>query len=261
MEYRARSGWTPESREYQTRFPEHAALILSVFEEVSLSTIGSSLHLEPGPSDSTEALVDPNASTASDTVSTRFKSGRKTPTATPGPRGYQEPRTIGRYQVEGVLGVGGFGRVYKAFDADLNRRVAIKVPHPSRIRTPKDIESYLLEARILASLDHPGIVPVFDFGRSEDGHCYIVSKLIEGSDLAMRLKLGRPSFRETTRQVAAIAEAAHYAHARNLVHRDIKTRNILIDPTGRPYLVDFGLALKEEDFGKGAPTSPAPRFT
>lgn len=141
--------------------------------------------------------------------------------------------------------------MFKAFDADLNRRVAIKVPHPSRIKTPRDIESYFLEARILASLDHPGIVPVFDVGRSEEGYCYIVSKLIEGSDLAARLRLGRPSYRETATQVATIAEAAHHAHTRNLVHRDIKTRNILIDLAGRPYLADFGLALKEEDFGKG----------
>ena len=83
-----------------------------------------------------------------------------------------------------VLGKGGFGEVFLGYDDDLDRPVAIKVPRPERVSQPEDIEAYLNEARILASLDHPHIVPVYDVGRTDDGLCFVVSKFIEGSDLA-----------------------------------------------------------------------------
>ena len=111
--------------------------------------------------------------------------------------------------------------------------MAIKVPNPERVAGPGDVEAYLAEARALAKLDHPNIVPVYDVGRTDDGLCYVVSKYIEGSDLAERLRQGRPSFRESAELVAAVAEALHHAHTRGLVHRDIKPANILIDAIGR----------------------------
>jgi len=161
------------------------------------------------------------------------------------------PQHIGRYSVERLLGKGGFGIVYLAHDDQLHRPVAIKVPHRERISSPEDVEAYMAEARILASLDHPHIVPVFDVGATEDGLCYVVSKYVEGSDLAKKLKESRPSFSESAEIVATVAEALHYAHRKGLVHRDIKPANILIDTAGKPYVADFGLALKEEDSGKG----------
>ena len=88
------------------------------------------------------------------------------------------------------LGQGGFGRVYLARDDELDRPVAIKVPNPERVAGPEDVEAYLAEARVLARLDHPHIVPVYDVGRTDDGLCYVVSKYIEGSDLAERLRAG-----------------------------------------------------------------------
>ena len=97
------------------------------------------------------------------------------------------PSHVGRYRVEKILGEGSFGRVYLAHDEQLGRPVAIKVPHAHRVRKPEDVASYLAEARVLAALDHPAIVPVFDFGTTDDGLCFVVSKLIEGSDLAARL--------------------------------------------------------------------------
>src|SRR6516165_1072576 len=106
-----------------------------------------------------------------------------------------DPATIGRYRIIRRLGQGGFGRVYLAHDDELNRPVAIKVPNPERIGHPEDVEAYLNEARILARLDHPHIVPVFDVGRTEDGLCFVVSKFVEGSDLAVRIGEARPSFR------------------------------------------------------------------
>src|SRR6516165_8601308 len=161
------------------------------------------------------------------------------------------PTKIGRYTILRRLGKGGFGQVFLAFDDDLDRPVAIKVPRPERISKPEDIKTYLNEARILASLDHPHIVPVYDVGRTDDGLSFVVSKLIEGSDLASRIKEARPSCHESAELVATVAEALHYAHTRGLVHRDIKPGNILMDASGEAFVADFGLALKEEDIGKG----------
>ena len=138
--------------------------------------------------------------------------------------------------------------------------MAVKVPNPERITHAQDIEAFLDEARTLAKLDHPHIVPVFDLGRTEDGLCFVVSKLVEGSDLAVRMGQGRPSFRDSAQLVATVADALHYAHTRGLVHRDIKPANILIDAAGKPCVADFGLALKDEDFGKGAGIAGTPAY-
>ncbi len=171
-----------------------------------------------------------------------------------------DPSKIGRYTILGRLGQGGFGRVYLAHEDDLDRSVAIKVPNPERITDPEDVEAFLVEARILAKLDHPNIVPVHDVGRTDDGLCFVVSKLIEGSDLAVKIVQARLSFGESAELVAIIADALHYAHTRGLVHRDIKPANILIDASGKPSVADFGLALRDEDYGKGGRLGGTPAY-
>jgi serine/threonine protein kinase/formylglycine-generating enzyme required for sulfatase activity/tetratricopeptide (TPR) repeat protein len=173
---------------------------------------------------------------------------------------FKVPTGVGRYRVVKPLGQGGFGQVFLAHDDDLDRDVAIKVPRPERVTLPEDIEAYLTEARIVAGLDHSHIVPVFDFGRTEDGLCFVVSKFIEGSDLAARIKQSRFGFTESARLIATIAEALQYAHKRGLVHRDIKPANILIDGSDNPFLVDFGLALRDQDFGKGSSNAGTPAY-
>ena len=170
------------------------------------------------------------------------------------------PSHIGRYRIIRRLGQGGFGRVYLAHDDDLDRPVAVKVPNPERISQPEDVEAFLVEARVVANLDHPHIVPVFDVGRTEDRLCFVVSKLVEGSDLAVRMRQARLSCRDSAELVATIADALHYAHIRGLVHRDIKPANILIDASGKPCVADFGLALKDEDFGKGRGVGGTPAY-
>ena len=101
-----------------------------------------------------------------------------------------DPCTIGRYRVIRLLGQGGFGRVYLAHDDDTRPPGGDQGPNPERVSGPEDVEAYLTEARILARLDHPNIVPVYDVGRTDDGLCFVVSKYIEGSDLADRIEAG-----------------------------------------------------------------------
>ncbi len=167
---------------------------------------------------------------------------------------------IGRYRIERLLGKGGFGLVYLARDEKLDRAVAVKIPHASLMRSPEEAEAYLAEARIVANLDHPGIVPVHDVGSTESCPCYVVSKFVEGTDLATRMKMNRFRYAESAELVATIADALHYAHKQGLVHRDVKPGNILIDSEGRPHIVDFGLALHEEDIGKGPKYAGTPAY-
>jgi serine/threonine protein kinase len=156
------------------------------------------------------------------------------------------PKTLGRYEVRGVLGKGAFGIVLKGYDPELNREVAIKVPRRERLRTPEAVRAYLAEAKLLASLDHPGIVPVYDCGRTDDGLCYVVSKYIEGSDLARLMSTERMSYDRAASLIATVAEALHAAHKRGLVHCDIKPANILVTKSGQPVVADFGLAIRDQ---------------
>ena len=167
---------------------------------------------------------------------------------------------IGRYRVERVLGKGGFGLVYLAYDEQLSRKVAIKVPHAHLISRPEDAELYLTEARTVANLDHPNIVPVHDVGSTADFPVFVVSKYIDGSDLSRKIKLSRLSHRQAAELVATVADALHYAHKQGLVHRDVKPSNILIDKEGKAFVVDFGLALREENVGKGAKFLGSPAY-
>ena len=171
-----------------------------------------------------------------------------------------QPQHIGRYRIENVLGQGGFGLVYLAHDDQLQRPVAIKVPHGKLVDRPEAAEAYLTEARTVANLDHPHIVPVFDVGSTEDCPCYVVSKYIDGTDLATRLEQSRLFLHEAVELVATVAEALHHAHKQGLVHRDIKPGNILLDRSGKPFVADFGLALRERDVGQGPRYAGTPAY-
>ena len=119
------------------------------------------------------------------------------------------PQRIGRYLVEKVLGKGGFGLVYLAHDETLDRPVAVKVPHAKLVSRPEDAELYLAEARTVASLEHPNIVPVHDVGSSAEFPCFVVSRFIAGADLATHLKQARLSYADVAGLVATVAEALH----------------------------------------------------
>ncbi len=170
------------------------------------------------------------------------------------------PKHIGRYQIERLLGKGSFGMVYLAHDETLDRSVAIKVPHPHLVTNADQAEEYLTEARTVANLDHPNIVPVYDVGSSEKCPFFVVSKYIDGVDLAKRLKRSRLSLEKAVNLVTKVAEALHHAHKQRLVHRDIKPGNLLLDEKSEPFVVDFGLALREQDVGKGPRFAGTPAY-
>jgi class 3 adenylate cyclase/predicted ATPase len=159
-----------------------------------------------------------------------------------------QPSAFGRYEVRRVLGSGGFGSVYLGHDTQLDRPVAIKVGHGSRDLPPAQVERFLQEARRLARLHHPGIVTVHDVGTHE-GRIYIVSDFLDGPSLEEWLQANHPSWQKAARLAVAIADALAHAHARSIVHRDVKPANILLTANRTPVLVDFGLALDEAQAG------------
>jgi serine/threonine protein kinase len=155
-------------------------------------------------------------------------------------------RTLGTYQITDLLGQGGMATVYKGYRADIDRYVAIKVlpPHPGLDQG--FIERFKLEARTIARLQHPHILPLYDYG-VEDGILYLVMAYIEGGSLGGRIKRGRMDplmIGETLRQVAS---ALDYAHRQGVIHRDIKPDNILLDKEGFALLADFGIVKLAED--------------
>lgn len=162
-----------------------------------------------------------------------------------GPFDTETSKPTVRYELRKVLGEGAFGKVYLGYDHELERPVAIKFPKDERLVDTKHRETYLAEARTVASLNHPNIVPVYDIVRREDGALYIVSKYIDGCTLEAQIRNELPSFRNSAFVVASIATALEHAHQCHLIHRDVKPGNILLEAaTGNAYITDFGLAIK-----------------
>ncbi|MCE9529565.1 MAG: protein kinase, partial [Planctomycetes bacterium] len=159
------------------------------------------------------------------------------------------PERIGRFVVRRFLGEGAFGRVYEAYDSQLDRSVALKVAKPELLQSEKRIKRFLREAKSAANLRHPNIVPVFDSG-SDGGHFYIASAFIAGQSLDKHLdelpKGKYLDFRMSVQIVRRLAEALAYAHQHKVVHRDVKPANVMLDEMGEPLLMDFGLAAREE---------------
>jgi serine/threonine protein kinase len=157
------------------------------------------------------------------------------------PADFDLPDHLGRYRLDQLIGAGGFGQVWRGFDPELRRSVAIKISRPDRISTPDRIEHFLQEARRVAQLKHPGIVPIHDVGRDER-LCFIVSDLIEGKNLAEIIARNRPNQHDVARLLAEVADSLEYAHQQGFVHRDVKPSNILLGEDGRVFLTDFGIA-------------------
>jgi serine/threonine protein kinase len=155
------------------------------------------------------------------------------------------PQRLDRYELLQELGIGSFGHVFRAHDPELDRPVAIKVLRAGRLAGQEEIDRLVREARSAAQLKHPGIVSVYGTGQTEDGVWYLIEEFVPGTTLAARLAGGRITPAEAAALIADVADALDYAHRHGVIHRDIKPSNILLDPEGRPHLMDFGLAKRE----------------
>jgi len=148
---------------------------------------------------------------------------------------------VGPYRVIEQLGQGGMATVYKAYHAALNRYAAIKVLHPALLADASLLARFQREAQLVAKLDHPNIVPIYDYAE-KDGYPFLVMKFVEGETLKARLVHGPIEPEEVSRIAGAIGAALAYAHKNGILHRDIKPSNVLMAADGQIYLADFGLA-------------------
>jgi serine/threonine protein kinase len=215
-------GENPALAEYAVRFPEQAAWIARQISQL----------------DSTSQAGDVTRSWQEGADACDWETQ-----TSPAPQ--HGPADVGRYRIETLVGTGGFGEVWKAWDPDLARTVAIKIARPDRYGlSGNDGEKFLAEARKLAALRHANIVPVYDVGRTAR-QPYIVAAFIEGETLAARIRRGAIPREQAVEIVATIASALHYAHLQGIVHRDVKPANILMDQRDHLFVADFGLAASE----------------
>lgn len=196
--YRRRRKEAPTLEEYARKFPQHAAIVASIFEPERQQRRQGNL------------IAD-------------------------------------RFQIEEQIGEGAFGIVYRATDLELGRTVALKMRRSDDEASRELIQQWIEEARLAARLEHPGIVSVFDAGTLEDGTSYLVFQFVDGKTLREYLESEEPLPQSVDKLFAQLADALAYAHGCDCVHRDLKPENILIDDSGQPKIVDFGLAIHEQE--------------
>lgn len=154
-------------------------------------------------------------------------------------------QTVGQYQIESKLGSGGMATVYLAHQTSIGRYVAIKVLPAHFLHDPSFLKRFQMEVQIIAKLQHPRILPVYDYGMHE-GSPYIVMSYLPGGTLTERIQEGPMALGEVVSLMEAIAQGLDHAHAEGIVHRDFKPSNVLLDKGGNPYLADFGIAKMAE---------------
>lgn len=148
---------------------------------------------------------------------------------------------LGDYELQDELGRGGMGVVFRARQKSLNRVVAIKLILAGQLASSQDIEQFHAEAEAAASLDHPGIVPIYEVGEHQGQH-YFSMAFVDGENLATKVDRGPFDPTAAASCIRQVVEAVEYAHQKGIVHRDLKPGNILLDTQGRPRITDFGLA-------------------
>ena len=152
-----------------------------------------------------------------------------------------ESQKFGRYEIKNEIGRGGMATVYHAYDPRFEREVALKVLPREMLHDPQFRTRFEREAKTIAMLEHPAIVPVYDFGE-EDGQPYFVMRYMNGGSLNDRMKQGPMSIQDVAHLFQRLGPALDEAHAKGIIHRDLKPGNILFDQYGEPYISDFGIA-------------------
>lgn len=218
---------TPTPAEIQSRFPEVSRRI--DLKEIEAEARQERLLRDFGETPVRRSLSETSAGTVSKDRPPLLPKGHR----------------LGHYEIRGLLGQGGMGTVYLAEDTELQQPVAIKIPHREQFPSADEVDRFLEEARTAAKLKHSGIVPVYYFGRQDDGTCYIVMEYVEGSSLAELMDHGPMSHARAATLVFQVADALGYAHQQGFVHRDIKPANIILDADGKPRITDFGLAINQ----------------
>jgi tetratricopeptide (TPR) repeat protein len=223
LEYRLRAGEPAPAEAYFQEFPElQADLGTDLATALGLIRADGELRWKPG------AAVGENPE-------------RTWPAEVSGGPLRVDGNLLGKFLLQERLGAGACGAVYRALDTELQRTVAVKVPHAGALASAEERDRFLREARSAAQLRHPGIVAVHEVGEA-DGVCFLVSECVRGATLAERLAAGRPPYRESAALLAHVADALHYAHEQGVVHRDLKPANVLLADDGTPKIADFGLA-------------------
>lgn len=153
-----------------------------------------------------------------------------------------EEGTFSRYEIRGELGTGGMAEVYRAYDPEFDREVALKILRQDMLDDPRVRERFERETRIIARLELEGIVPVYDMGRTAQNHLFFVMRLMTGGTLSQRMQNGPLSTDQIIRIIERIAPALDEAHKRGIIHRDLKPANILFDEHDNAFISDFGIA-------------------
>jgi len=150
-------------------------------------------------------------------------------------------KAIRGYELRELIATGGYGAVYKALQPSVGREVAVKIILPQYASDPKFMRRFEAEAHLVAQLEHPAIVPLYDYW-SDDSGAYLVMRWLRGGSLKQSLEEGPFAFNRAVRLFGQVADGLSHAHKRGIVHRDIKPANILLDEAGNAYLSDFGFA-------------------
>ncbi|MES2788225.1 MAG: protein kinase [Planctomycetota bacterium] len=222
--------------------------ILRVLEEHPDHLITELRHLEPSGPES--AVLAPELTEAVRHVAERLTQAQSDEvTVDPGRRFARlvanGPCRLGKFLLQAQLGVGSFGFVFRAWDVELERTVAVKIQRAGSLSGDEEVDRFHREARSAAQLKHPGIVSLYETTHTEDGVCFLVYEYVEGETLETWLQQHRPGPQQAAEQVAELAEVLQYAHEHGVIHRDVKPSNILVDRDGRLHIMDFGLAKRE----------------
>ena len=168
-------------------------------------------------------------------------------------------RSVRGYELRERVGAGDFGIVYRAYQPSVGREVAVKVIRPEFVNRAEFVRRFEAEAHLVALLEHPHIVPLYDYWRDPDG-AYLVTRWLRGGSLREALDRGPWNPEPAGRLIGQVGAALSYAHRRGVVHRDVKPANVLLDEDGNGYLGDFGIASRLTEDNERTPVSSSPAY-